>query len=88
MIKELIRLPARHLKRAAALKSRIERLEDQLENLIVATTPRPIGTAVRFKRRLSAAARRKISNAAKTRWARLKTAADGKPRGRVAVRVD
>jgi len=74
MIRELLRLPAKRLKRVVAIKSEIERLEDQLENLIVATTPKPIGKAVRFKRRLSAAARRKISTAAKARWAKWKAA--------------
>lgn len=74
MIKELLRLPAKRLKRVVEIKSEIERLEDQLENLIVATTPRPIGKAIRFKRRMSAAARRKISTAAKTRWAKWKAA--------------
>jgi len=72
MIKQILRLPAKRLKRLVEIKSEIERLEDQLENLIVATTPRPIGMAIRTKRRMSAAARRKISTAAKTRWAKWK----------------
>jgi len=74
MIKEILFIPAKRLRRAVEIKSEIERLEDQLENVLVATTPRPIGQAIRLKRRLSAAARRKISTAAKTRWAKWKTA--------------
>ena len=75
MIRQILFTPAKKLRRAVELKSRIERLEDQLEDIIVATTPRPVGKAIRLKRRVSAAARRKISTAAKTRWAKLKAAA-------------
>src|SRR2546421_356154 len=78
MVKELLRLPAKRLKRVVEIKSEIERLEDQLENLIAATTPWPVGKVIRAKRRVSAAARRKISLAAKNRWAKWKAAAKGK----------
>jgi len=74
MIKEILRLPAKRLKRVVEIKSEIERLENQLENLIAATTPWPVGKVIRTKRRLSAAARRKISHAAKTRWSKWKSA--------------
>jgi len=78
MIREILFIPAKRLRRAVEIKTQIERLEDQLENLIVATTPAPIGKVIRMKRRMSAAARRKISTAAKNRWARIKAAAKGR----------
>jgi len=78
MIREILFMPARKLRRAVEIKAKIERLENQLEDIIIATTPKPVGKAIRLKRRMSAAARRKISTAAKTRWARLKAAAKGR----------
>jgi len=73
-IRELLKLPAAKLKHVVALKSEIERLEAQLENVIVAATPSPIGKIIRAKRKMSAAARRKISLAAKARWAKVRAA--------------
>lgn len=73
-IKELIKLPASKLKRVVQLKAEIERLENQLENVIVAATPSPVGKIIRAKRHMSAAARRKIAQAAKARWAKVKAA--------------
>jgi hypothetical protein len=72
MIKEILRLPAKRLKRIGEIKSEMERLENQLENLIAVTTPWPVGKVIRAKRRMTAAARRKISTAAKTRWAKFR----------------
>jgi hypothetical protein len=77
-IKELLHFPAAKLKRVVAIKGEIERLETQLENLIAATTPSPVGKLFRAKRRMSAAAKRKISIAAKARWAKVHAAAKGK----------
>lgn len=71
-IKELLKLPADKLKRAMALKGEIERLELQLENVLVAASPAPVGKIVRARRKMSAAARRKISLAAKARWAKAR----------------
>jgi hypothetical protein len=73
-IKELIKLPAHKLKRVVQLKTEIERLENQLENVLVAATPAPVGKIIKAKRRMSAAARRKIAAAAKARWAKIKAA--------------
>jgi len=72
MIKELLKLPAAKLKRAVRLKSEIERLEVQLENVLAAAAPAPIGKIVHVRRRMTAAVRRKISLAAKARWARAR----------------
>jgi len=75
MIREILFTPAKRLRRVVAIKAEIERLEGQLENLIVAATPSPVGKAIRMKRRLRTAARRKIVTAAKNRWAKWKKAA-------------
>jgi len=75
-IKELLHLPAHKLKRLVALKTQMARLEQQLANVIGAATPAPGGKAkvVKAKRKMSAAARRKIALAAKARWAKVKAA--------------
>lgn len=70
---ELLNLSVAKLKRMAALKSQIERLQSQLETLAGATS-RPSGTDGRKRRKMSAAARRKISLAAKARWAKTRAA--------------
>jgi hypothetical protein len=70
-IKDLVNLPAWKLKRIVALKTKIERLQTQVENLATSALPGPIGKVVTTKRKMSAAARRKISLAAKARWARF-----------------
>ena len=75
-IKELLHLPAHKLKRLVALKTQMARLEQQLANVIGAATPAFAGKAkvVKAKRKMSAAARRKIALAAKARWAKVKAA--------------
>jgi hypothetical protein len=70
---ELLNLSVAKLKRMAALKSKIERLQSQLEAL-AATSSRPPVKGGRKRRRMSAAARRKISLAAKARWAKVRAA--------------
>jgi anti-sigma factor RsiW len=72
--KELLNLSGAKLRRMAALKAQIERLHSRLEALAGATSP-SVGRKPRRKRRkMSAAARRKISLAAKARWARVRAA--------------
>ncbi len=66
----LLNLSAAKLKKASALKERIEALHRELENLLIEISPGPIATVMRKKRAMSAAARKKISEAAKARWAR------------------
>jgi hypothetical protein len=61
------------LKRMAALKSKIERLQSQLEALAGNGSP-AAAKGGRKRRKMSAAARRKISLAAKARWAKARSA--------------
>ncbi|MGA2029480.1 MAG: hypothetical protein ABSG87_05365 [Verrucomicrobiota bacterium] len=77
-IKELLHLPVAKLKHLVALKTEIERLEAQLEKVIVAATPAPVGKIIQARRKMSAAARKKISLAAKARWAKVKAAVKSK----------
>ena len=70
---ELLNLSVAKLKRMAALKSKIERLQSQLEAL-AANSSRTPAKGGRKRRRMSAAARRKISLAAKARWAKVRAA--------------
>jgi hypothetical protein len=71
-IKELIKLPAAKLKHVIAIKAEIEKLENQLENVIVAATPSFVGNVVKARRKMSAAAKAKIAAAARARWAKVK----------------
>ena len=70
---ELLNLSVAKLKRMAALKLKIERLQSQLEALAGSSsgTTAKVG---RKRRKMSAAARRKISLAAKARWAKVRAA--------------
>ncbi|HEV2438124.1 MAG TPA: hypothetical protein VG077_19180 [Verrucomicrobiae bacterium] len=70
-MKELLNLSVAKLKRLAALKTKIERLQSQLE-AVVANVSSSSATAGRKRRKMSAAARRKISLAAKARWAKVR----------------
>jgi hypothetical protein len=70
---ELLNLSVAKLKRMAALKAKIERLQSQMEAL-AGNGPRTPAMGGRKRRKMSAAARRKISLAAKARWARVRAA--------------
>ena len=70
---ELLNLSVAKLKRMAALKAKIERLQSQLQALAESTSRSP-GKNGRKRRKMSAAARKKISLAAKARWARVRAA--------------
>jgi uncharacterized protein YciI len=70
-MKELLNFSVAKLKRMAALKSKIERLQSQLEALVT-IGPRTPAKSGRKRRKMSAAARRKISLAAKARWAKVR----------------
>ncbi len=70
-MKDLLNFSVAKLKRMAALKSKIERLQSQLEALVTNGT-RTIAKSGRKRRKMSAAARRKISLAAKARWAKVR----------------
>ena len=71
---ELLNLSVAKLKRMAALKAQIERLQSRLAALAGSTSAMPAGKPGRKRRKMSAAARRKISLAAKARWAKVKAA--------------
>ena len=75
---ELLNLSVAKLKRMAALKGQIERLQSRLEALAGNASAAPAGKPRRKRRKMSAAARRKISLAAKARWAKVKAKAKGK----------
>jgi hypothetical protein len=70
---ELLNLSVAKLKHMAALKAKIERLQSQMEAL-AGNSSRAPAKGVRKRRKMSAAARRKISLAAKARWARVRAA--------------
>ena len=63
------------LKRAAAIKERIEALNKELRAIL--GTPAKSGAAPKKKRTMSAAVKRKIAAAQKTRWANLRRAKSG-----------
>lgn len=67
-------LTVAQLKKAAAIKERIEQLEKDLTGIFGIPEALTVGGMVRRRRKMSAAARAKISAAAKARWARVKAA--------------
>jgi hypothetical protein len=70
----ILNLSAAKLKRIVALKTQIERLQSQLETLAGNSSPAPVQSVVHKRRKMSAAARKKISLAAKARWAKVRAA--------------
>ena len=68
-------LSVKQLHQAANLKEKIAGLEKQLEQLLGATAQTAVAKAPKKKFRMSAAAKAKISAAAKLRWAKVKGAA-------------
>ena len=73
-MKEILNLSVAKLKRLATLKSKIERLQSQLEAVVTNGSKAPAKKAGRKRRKMSASARRKISRAAKARWAKVRAA--------------
>ena len=71
---ELLELPAAKLKRILTLKTIIERLQAELEKITVAGPSARGSNPARKGRKLSAAARKRISLAAKARWAKVRAA--------------
>lgn len=72
MSTSLSSLSPQQLRRAAALKEKIQSLEKKIHQLLGSST-KPVAQAVpKKKRRMSAAGRAKISAAAKARWAKIK----------------
>jgi hypothetical protein len=71
-MKLLLNLSVAQLKRMARLKAQIERLQSRLEALATDSSAGPGRKPGRKRRKMSAAARRKISLAQKARWAKAK----------------
>jgi DNA polymerase/3'-5' exonuclease PolX len=65
-------LSVAQLKKAVAIKERIEQLERDLTGILSIPEAVTVGGVVRRHRKMSAAARAKISAAAKARWARVR----------------
>jgi hypothetical protein len=66
----LAKLSVHQLKRAVAIREKMETLERELEQIL--GTGLPPAAVPRRKRRLSASAKARISAAAKARWARFR----------------
>jgi hypothetical protein len=73
-MKSIRELSSSKLQQIVAIKKQIERLESNLDALIGAALPGPLATVHRARRRMSAEARRRISEAAKARWAKFRAA--------------
>jgi DNA polymerase/3'-5' exonuclease PolX len=71
-MKSLRELSVAQLKKAAAIKERIEDLEKELTGLLGIPEALTLGGTIRRRRKMSAAARAKISAATKARWARVR----------------
>lgn len=67
-------LTVAQLKKAAAIKERIEQLERDLTGIFGIPEPLTLGGIIRRRRKMSAAGRAKISAAAKARWAKVRAA--------------
>jgi len=65
-------LTPKQLRRAAAIKEKIQSLENQLNRILGSPAKATSSAVVKPKRKMSAAARRKISLAAKARWVKIK----------------
>lgn len=71
----MIQLTSKQLRHAANIKDKIENLQSELTHLLGGSTVAngsPAKATVPRKRKMSAAARAKISAAAKARWARVR----------------
>lgn len=71
----LASLSVAQLKRAVALKEKIEALNQQLTSILGATTETPASTSpAKSRRKISAAGIARIRAAQKARWAKIKAA--------------
>ena len=72
---DVLQLSTAKLQRILAVKKQIERLEARLEKLAATASPAAAAAAApRKRRRMSAAGRKRISVAAKARWAKIRAA--------------
>lgn len=69
----ILNIPASKLRKASQLKERIEALNNELSNLLGEIVPAPIANVHRKRRAMSAAAKKRISDAAKARWAKWRS---------------
>jgi len=69
-------ISATQLRQAASIKEQIEKLQKELTNLLgaPAARPSPIAAPKKLKRAMSAAARKKLSDFHKARWATINKA--------------
>jgi len=68
-------ISATQLRQAASIKEQIEKLQKELTNLLGAPTAQPAPIAAPKKKgKMSAAARKKLSDFHKARWAKIKQA--------------
>ena len=69
-------ISATQLRQAASIKEQIEKLQKELTNLLGAPTaqPAPFAAPKKLKRTMSAAAKKKLSDFHKARWAKIKAA--------------
>lgn len=65
-------LSSAQLRRATAIKERIETLEQELNSLLGVSEAPTDGPVVRRRRKMSAEAREKIAAAQRARWAKAK----------------
>jgi hypothetical protein len=72
MSTSLSSLSAKQLRRAAALKEKIQSLENKLLQMLGSSTNTVASAVPRRKWKMSAAGRAKIAAAAKARWAKVK----------------
>jgi len=70
----LFNLSSAKLKKATVIKERIEALHAELESLLLEVTPTPIGNVIKKRKTMSTAARKKIADSAKARWAQIRAA--------------
>jgi hypothetical protein len=73
-MKEVLNLSVAKLKRIIELKTQIERLQSQLASFASDSTPTAAKAPGKKRHTMSAAGRRKISLAAKARWAKVHAA--------------
>ena len=68
----IINLSAQQLRRAATIKEQIQSLENELNRIFGSPAKTATAAAPKKRRKMSTAARKKISLAAKARWAKVK----------------
>lgn len=73
----IARLSVAELKRATAIKAKIEQLEKELTGILGIPESLTVGGMVRRHKKVRAAVRGKVAGAAKTGWARMRGSKKG-----------